>query len=112
MRGSVVLTHVMKDDGDRDVPLLLQMASAHTQSRSPSPPSPVASASLSSPSPGHGSVRSDHAPDSEGEGRAEGHADEVDSVTCQWEGCDLNFTHLSTLVDHIHNGERVRRVPL
>jgi len=29
---------------------------------------------------------------------------EVDTVTCQWERCNLVFTHLQTLIDHIHNG--------
>lgn len=28
-----------------------------------------------------------------------------DSVTCQWEECGIVFTHLPTLIDHIHNGE-------
>lgn len=28
-----------------------------------------------------------------------------DSVTCQWEDCGILFTHLPTLIDHIHNGE-------
>jgi len=28
-----------------------------------------------------------------------------DSVTCQWEDCGVVFTHLPTLIDHIHNGE-------
>jgi hypothetical protein len=27
-----------------------------------------------------------------------------DSVTCQWEDCGVVFTHLPTLIDHIHNG--------
>lgn len=27
-----------------------------------------------------------------------------DSVTCQWEECGVVFTHLPTLIDHIHNG--------
>ncbi|KAJ7581391.1 hypothetical protein C8J56DRAFT_1057379 [Mycena floridula] len=26
-----------------------------------------------------------------------------DSVTCQWEDCGIVFTHLPTLIDHIHN---------
>ncbi|TFK63958.1 hypothetical protein BDN72DRAFT_963574 [Pluteus cervinus] len=29
--------------------------------------------------------------------------DSEDSVTCQWEDCGLIFTHLPTLIDHIHN---------
>jgi hypothetical protein len=28
-----------------------------------------------------------------------------DSVTCQWDDCGIVFTHLPTLIDHIHNGE-------
>lgn len=27
-----------------------------------------------------------------------------DSVTCQWGDCGVVFTHLPTLIDHIHNG--------
>ena len=27
-----------------------------------------------------------------------------DSVSCQWEDCGEVFTHLATLIDHIHNG--------
>lgn len=30
---------------------------------------------------------------------------EEDSVTCLWEECGIVFTHLPTLIDHIHNGE-------
>lgn len=33
-----------------------------------------------------------------------------DSVTCQWEDCGKVFTHLPTLIDHIHNGECSRFV--
>ncbi|KAF8966168.1 hypothetical protein BDZ97DRAFT_1809854 [Flammula alnicola] len=29
--------------------------------------------------------------------------DTEDSVTCQWEDCGVVFTHLPTLIDHIHN---------
>jgi hypothetical protein len=29
-----------------------------------------------------------------------------DSVTCQWEDCGVVFTHLPTLIDHIHNGAK------
>jgi len=29
-----------------------------------------------------------------------------DSVTCQWEDCGVVFTHLPTLINHIHNGTR------
>jgi hypothetical protein len=32
---------------------------------------------------------------------------EVDTVTCQWEDCGTVFTHLPTLIEHIHNGEYV-----
>ena len=28
-----------------------------------------------------------------------------DSVTCQWDDCGVVFTHLPTLIEHIHNGE-------
>jgi len=28
-----------------------------------------------------------------------------DSVTCQWDDCGVVFTHLPTLISHIHNGE-------
>ncbi|KAH8113003.1 hypothetical protein DFH11DRAFT_1878608 [Phellopilus nigrolimitatus] len=28
---------------------------------------------------------------------------EADSVTCLWENCGLPFSHLQTLIDHIHN---------
>lgn len=28
-----------------------------------------------------------------------------DSVTCLWEDCGIIFTHLPTLINHIHNGE-------
>lgn len=28
-----------------------------------------------------------------------------DSVTCQWDDCGIVFTHLPTLIEHIHNGE-------
>jgi len=31
--------------------------------------------------------------------------DPEDSVTCQWEDCGKVFTHLPTLIDHIHNGK-------
>jgi hypothetical protein len=31
--------------------------------------------------------------------------DTEDSVTCQWEDCGKVFTHLPTLILHIHNGE-------
>jgi len=27
-----------------------------------------------------------------------------DVVTCQWEDCGVVFTHLPTLIAHIHNG--------
>lgn len=27
-----------------------------------------------------------------------------DVITCQWEECGVVFTHLPTLIDHIHNG--------
>lgn len=30
--------------------------------------------------------------------------DQEDSVTCQWEDCGVVFTHLPTLIGHIHNG--------
>lgn len=30
---------------------------------------------------------------------------EADTVTCQWEDCGIVFTHLPTLIEHIHNGE-------
>lgn len=30
--------------------------------------------------------------------------EQEDSVTCQWEDCGVVFTHLPTLIDHIHNG--------
>ncbi len=36
---------------------------------------------------------------------APNHAEE--SVTCQWEGCELPFSHLQTLIDHIHRREPV-----
>ncbi|KAF8804010.1 hypothetical protein BYT27DRAFT_6705470 [Phlegmacium glaucopus] len=32
-----------------------------------------------------------------------GALDPEDSVTCQWEDCGKVFTHLPTLIDHIHN---------
>ncbi|KAJ3566216.1 hypothetical protein NP233_g7139 [Leucocoprinus birnbaumii] len=37
----------------------------------------------------------------------EGDMDPVpeDSVTCLWDDCGIVFTHLPTLIDHIHNGE-------
>lgn len=28
-----------------------------------------------------------------------------DSITCQWGDCGVVFTHLGTLIDHIHNSE-------
>jgi hypothetical protein len=28
-----------------------------------------------------------------------------DAITCQWEECGVVFTHLPTLIDHIHNGK-------
>lgn len=28
----------------------------------------------------------------------------VDSVICQWENCGMPFSHLPTLINHIHNG--------
>ena len=31
--------------------------------------------------------------------------DTEDSVTCQWEDCGKVFTHLPTLIHHIHNGK-------
>jgi len=31
--------------------------------------------------------------------------DPEDSVTCEWGDCGSVFTHLPSLVDHIHNGE-------
>ena len=31
--------------------------------------------------------------------------DTDDSVTCQWEDCGKVFTHLPTLIDHIHKGK-------
>lgn len=30
----------------------------------------------------------------------------VDSVICQWETCERPFSHLPTLINHIHNGTR------
>ena len=34
-----------------------------------------------------------------------GALDTEDSVTCQWEDCGKVFTHLPTLIHHIHNGK-------
>ena len=34
-----------------------------------------------------------------------GALDPEDSVTCQWEDCGKVFTHLPTLIHHIHNGK-------
>jgi hypothetical protein len=34
-----------------------------------------------------------------------GPLDTNDSVTCQWEDCGKVFTHLPTLIHHIHNGK-------
>ena len=31
--------------------------------------------------------------------------DSEDTVTCLWDNCGVVFTHLPTLIDHIHNGE-------
>jgi hypothetical protein len=28
-----------------------------------------------------------------------------DSVTCLWDNCGVVYTHLPTLIEHIHNGE-------
>lgn len=30
---------------------------------------------------------------------------EADTMTCQWEDCGKVFSHLPTLIEHIHNGE-------
>jgi hypothetical protein len=34
-----------------------------------------------------------------------GPLDTEDSVTCQWDDCGKVFTHLPTLIHHIHNGK-------
>ena len=37
---------------------------------------------------------------------------EADTMTCQWEDCGKVFSHLPTLIEHIHNGElRFSQVP-
>ncbi|KAK1222279.1 hypothetical protein PQX77_014912 [Marasmius sp. AFHP31] len=33
--------------------------------------------------------------------------DSEDTVTCLWDNCGVVFTHLPTLIEHIHNGERI-----
>ena len=33
-----------------------------------------------------------------------------DSVTCLWDNCGVVYTHLPTLINHIHDGEFVLRV--
>jgi hypothetical protein len=30
---------------------------------------------------------------------------EDDSVTCVWDNCGVVYTHLGTLIEHIHNGK-------
>ncbi|KAJ3496395.1 hypothetical protein NLJ89_g10490 [Agrocybe chaxingu] len=44
------------------------------------------------------SVSRPASPSQQGEG-----PEQEDSVTCQWEECGVVFTHLPTLIDHIHN---------
>ena len=44
-------------------------------------------------------------PVSPGVSEGQGDIQELDSVTCQWEACGRPFSHLPTLIDHIHSGE-------
>ncbi len=80
------------------------------------PDSPGSSAQTPPPVPldsGDSSSENLHEPSSAPRSRAgsqipeEGNPEAVpeDSVTCQWEECGIVFTHLPTLIDHIHNGE-------
>lgn len=34
---------------------------------------------------------------------------EVDTMTCRWEECGKVFSHLPTMIEHIHNGAFNRR---
>jgi hypothetical protein len=80
------------------------------QERKPSPKAP--SLSPSSSSMEDASNISEMQPEAYGHSASHpgspmqsGALDTEDSVTCQWEDCGKVFTHLPTLIHHIHNGK-------
>ena len=84
-----------------------------TQEPKPSPKAPSPSPSLSDSSIEDASNVSEIQPDASygysashpGSPMRSGALDTEDSVTCQWEDCGKVFTHLPTLINHIHNGK-------
>lgn len=83
-----------------------------TQEVKPSPNVPSPSPSLSDSSMEDASNFSEVQPEASyghsasrpGSPMQSGPLDPEDSVTCQWEDCGKVFTHLPTLIHHIHNG--------
>ena len=37
---------------------------------------------------------------------------EVDTMTCRWEECGRVFSHLPTMIEHIHNGALQTALPI
>lgn len=37
---------------------------------------------------------------------------EVDTMSCRWEECGKVFSHLPTMIEHIHNGALLRILPI
>ena len=74
-----------------------------------SPPSPSFSDSdednFSMPSALGPSVSRRGSPSVRGADVSHGGTANDDSVTCLWDNCGVVYTHLPTLIDHIHNGE-------
>jgi hypothetical protein len=85
--------------------------------QSPRSPSPAFSLSSDKPTNGYGAWDSGTYPQMSGSrGGSPANSDDdedlggvevlepVDSVICQWENCGRPFSHLPTLINHIHNG--------
>jgi hypothetical protein len=82
--------------------------------QSPSPMSPASASFSDSSDEDNASIPSALGPSASRRGslstplRAEtsnGGTVDDDSVTCVWDNCGVVYTHLRTLIDHIHNGE-------
>ncbi|KAG6817834.1 hypothetical protein H0H87_001666 [Tephrocybe sp. NHM501043] len=84
---------------------MLQSPRSPTQHRSPSPAISDSSANEEPfPESSHGLGPSTSQPGSPQNRQETIHLDDLesDSVTCQWEECGQVFTHLPTLIDHVH----------
>ncbi|KAF9487735.1 hypothetical protein BDN71DRAFT_1458177 [Pleurotus eryngii] len=83
------------------------MADMSERGSSPATPSPLSDSEYDSPSYDRQtngplpSISRPNSPDSSHPGDEQPIVE--DSVTCEWDGCGKVYTHLPTLIDHIHN---------